>query len=63
MLEKEVEYRLMRFVLTNLVGENLISDEEAEEVNTRLPEDMDPPFRTVEVLGAKIGDGVRVIER
>ncbi|MCM1167913.1 MAG: hypothetical protein NC401_18165 [Ruminococcus sp.] len=63
MLEKEVEYRLCRLLLTNLQEDGLLSAEEIKNVNERLLDTINPPFRSVENLDDKIGDGVKVHER
>lgn len=62
MLEKEVEYRLCRLLLANLQGEELLTVDEIVEINGLLLDRIDPPFRTVENVDNKIGDGVRVHE-
>lgn len=62
MLEKEVEYRLCRLLLANLKGEELLTVDEIVEINGLLLDRIDPPFRTVENVDNKIGDGVRVHE-
>lgn len=62
MLEKEVEYRLCRLLLANLQGEELLTMDEIVEINGLLLDRIDPPFRTVENVDNKIGDGVRVHE-
>lgn len=62
MLEKEVEYRLCRWLLANLVGDGLLTEAEGVETNRLLLEKLDPPFRSAENVDNKIGDGVRIHE-
>ena len=62
MLKKEVQYRLTRLLLANLKGEELLTADETLKINRMLMDKIDPPFRTVENLDSKIGDGVRVHE-
>lgn len=62
MLEKEVEYRLCRWFLANLVGDGLLTEAEGVETNRLLLERLDPPFRSAENVDNKIGDGVRIHE-
>lgn len=62
MLEKEVEYRLCRWLLANLVGDGLLTEAAGVETNRLLLEKLDPPFRSAENVDNKIGDGVRIHE-
>lgn len=63
MLKKEIKYRLCRFLLTNLQGDGLLTADEVVKINKQLLERINPPFRSVENIDDKIGDGVKVIER
>ena len=63
MFEKEVKYRLCRVLLANLVGNGMVSDQQAAQINKLLLEKLYPEFRSVENDTDKIGDGVKVNER
>ena len=63
MLKKEIQYRLCRLLLANLQGDGLLGDDEVIKVDELLLEKIDPPFRSAETVGDKIGDGVKVHER
>ena len=63
MFEKEVKYRLCRVLLANLVGNGMVSDQQAAQINKLLLEKLDPEFRSVESDADRIGDGVKVNEQ
>ena len=63
MFEKEVKYRLCRVLLANLVGNGILSGQQAAQINKHLLEKLDPEFRSVENNTDKIGDGVKINER
>ena len=63
MFEKEVKYRLCRVLLANLVGNGMVSDQQAAQINKLLLEKVDSEFRSVESDTDKIGDGVKINER
>ena len=63
MIENEVKYRLCKLILTNIQGNGLLTEEESAKICELLREKLNPPFKSVENLNDKIGDGVKVNER
>ena len=60
MFEKEIDYRLAKWVLLNLEKDGVITDDELRIAWMNIAGYYDPPFLEVENLEDTIGDGVTV---
>ena len=60
MFETEVEYRLAKWILANMLQDGIISESEMQKAWKKIAEHYKPPFLEVEVVGGIIGDGVTV---
>ncbi len=60
LFETEVEYRLAKWILANMLQEGIISESEMQKAWEKIAEHYKPPFLEVEVVGGTIGDGVTV---
>ena len=56
----EVEYRLAKWILANMLQDGIISESEMQKAWKKIAEHYKPPFLEVEVVGGTIGDGVTV---
>lgn len=63
MLEKEVDYRLAKWILACMKQDGIISDSEMQKAWKKIAKCYAPPFLEVEAVGGSIGDGVMVGER
>ena len=63
MLEKEVDYRLAKWLLLNLEKDGIITSDELRLAWIYIAEHYEPTFLEVENLGGSIGDGVIVNAR
>ena len=63
MLEKEVDYRLAKWLLLNLEKDGIITSDELCLAWINIVEHYEPPFLEVENLDGSIGDGVIVDAR
>ena len=63
MFEKEVDYRLAKWILLNLEKDGVITADELRLAWINIAGYYDPPFLEVENLDGKIGDGVIVDAR
>lgn len=63
MLEKEVDYRLGKWLLAELVYQGAITEPELKKAWRKLAEQLEPPFLGVEDMDGRIGDGVIVDAR
>jgi len=48
LLEREIDYRLAKWLLTNLKNQGVISDEEMRTACKEISEHLDSPFRELE---------------
>lgn len=60
LFETEVEYRLAKWILANMLQDGIISESEMQKAWKKIAEHYKPPFLEVEVVGGTIGDGVTV---
>ncbi|MCD7801893.1 MAG: hypothetical protein LUH09_03160 [Clostridiales bacterium] len=60
MFEKEVDYRLAKWLLLNMEKDGVISSKEMRLALDKIAEFYVPPFLEVENLSGNIGDGVTV---
>lgn len=60
LFETEVEYRLAKWILANMLQDGIISESEVQKAWKKIAEHYKPPFLEVEVVGGIIGDGVTV---
>lgn len=60
LFETEVEYRLAKWILANMLQDGIISESEMQKAWKKIAEHYKPPFLEVEVVGGIIGDGVTV---
>ncbi len=58
MFEKEVNYRLAKWLLLNMEKDSIISSEELHLAWMNIAGHYEPPFLEVENLDGTIGDGV-----
>ena len=58
MLEKEVDYRLAKWLLLNMEKDGIITADELRLAWINIAEHYEPPFLEVENLDGSIGDGV-----
>lgn len=63
MLEKEVDYRLAKWLLVNMEKDGIITSEEMHLAWLNIAGHYEPPFLEVEDLTGNIGDGVTVDDR
>lgn len=63
MLEKEVDYRLAKWLLMNMEKDGIITSEEMHLAWLNIAGHYEPPFLEVEDLTGNIGDGVTVDDR
>ena len=60
MFEKEVDYRLAKWLLLNMEKDGIITADELRLAWINIAEHYEPPFLEVDVVGGAIGDGVTV---
>lgn len=60
LFETEVEYRLAKWILANMLQDGIISESEMQKAWKKIAEHYKPPFLEVDVIGGTIGDGVTV---
>ena len=60
LFETEVEYRLAKWILANMLQDGIISESEMQKAWKKIAEHYKPPFLEVEVVSGIIGDGVTV---
>ena len=60
LFETEVEYRLAKWILANMLQDGIISESEMQKAWKKIAEHYKLPFLEVEVVGGTIGDGVTV---
>jgi len=60
MFEKEVDYRLAKWLLLNMEKDGVISSQEMRLSLDKIAEYYVPPFLEVEDLSGPVGDGVTV---
>ena len=63
MLEKEVDYRLAKWLLVNMEKDGILTSEEMHLAWLNIAGHYKPPFLEVEDLTGNIGDGVTVDDR
>ena len=63
MLEKEVDYRIAKWLLLNMEKDGIITSDELRLAWSNISEHYEPPFLEVENLDGSIGDGVIVDAR
>lgn len=63
MLEKEVDYRLAKCILAEMLQDGIISNREMQRAWKKIAKQYKPPFLEVDTIGGTIGDGVLVNER
>lgn len=63
MLEKEVDYRLAKCVLAEMLQDGIISKREMQRAWKKIAKQYKPPFLELDTVGGIIGDGVLVHER
>ena len=63
MLEKEVDYRLAKWLLVNMEKDGIITSEEMHLAWLNIAGHYEPPFLEVEDLTGNIGDGVTVDDK
>ena len=60
MFDKEVDYRLAKWILAGMLQAGIISESEMRKAWKKIAEHYSPPFLELEDYDRKIGDGVIV---
>jgi membrane peptidoglycan carboxypeptidase len=60
LFENEVEYRLAKWILAEMLQDGIISNNEMQKVWENIAEHYNPPFLEIDVVRGTIGDGVTV---
>lgn len=63
MFDKEVDYRLAKWILAGMLQDGIIGEIEMRKAWERMAEHCNPPFLEIEDYERKIGDGVIVSGR
>ena len=63
MFEKEVDYRLAKWVILNMEKDGVITSDELDLAWMNIAEYYDPPFLELENMDEMIGDGVIIDAR
>ncbi len=63
MFEKEVDYRLAKWVILNMEKDGVITSDELHLAWMNIAEYYDPPFLELENMDGMIGDGVIIDDR
>lgn len=50
-LDREVQYRCAKWLITNMLISDEITIKEYEEIHNQLLDEIDPPFRSIETPG------------